>query len=448
MNRVRIWVRHLAIAKRLLVAALLLVAAMLPLAGALLSYNFNQAVTTAFDERLESLLNVVLASVEYEAGSDQLIVRRTLGDARFDRAFSGWYWQVTDSRGRTLTSRSLWDQRLPVLNNPSIDLRDIPGPRGQMLRRVEQDVQLPNLTDTLHVTVAADREELNVEVRHFSHLLWFFLIALGTILLTGLAVQTRWGLAPLRKIRSSLLAVEQGKLERLDTGLPLELRELANAINTVLERDRMLIERGRNAAGNLAHALKTPLSVMTTQVERLPASQRESLQRELERLDSAVRHHLARASAAGPVSLGVDARLNIVLAPVLDGIAKLAARRGLVFLPPQLGDLRARIDAQDLQEIIGNLLENAVEWAQGRIEMSCQATGSLIIFRIINDGPGMSPKDCSEAQKRGLRLDESRPGSGLGLTIAYDLVALYGGSLVLARANIGGLSAEVSLPKR
>ncbi|MEX0604941.1 MAG: HAMP domain-containing sensor histidine kinase [Marinobacter sp.] len=438
--------RRLAVGTRLLIAALMLVLVMLPVAGALLAYNFNQAVTTAFDERLESLLNVVLAGIDYDPVENTLVSGRALGDPRFDRVFSGWYWQVTDQNDRTLTSRSLWDQRLPTIENRAIDIRDIEGPRGQALRRIERDVQLSNLDATLHLTVAASRVELDAEVNRFRQLLWISLAVLGFLLIVGLALQVRWGLTPLRRIRGNLREVESGSIEKLDTDLPAELRELAEAINMILDRDRQLIERGRTAAGNLAHALKTPVSVLKTLSDRLPDAQRNAVVKELSRLDEAVRHHLARASAAGAVSLTTSVDVQTVMSPVLDGIGRLAERRGLKFNKGPVPSIQVRMDSQDLQEILGNVLENAVKWARSEMSMVCEVSGNQFSITITDDGKGMTESECQTALKRGGKLDEHRSGSGLGLAIVMDLVKLYGGELVLSPADGGGLAVVVRVP--
>lgn len=435
--------RRLGLTTRLLSAALLLVVLILPIAGAMLAYNFQRSATTAFDQRLESLLNVVLAGIAYDPISGRLLMQKDLGDPRFDRVFSGWYWQLSDGSGLNLTSRSLWDQRLPTSPKVGIDIADISGPRNQQLRKIERDIQIASLSQTLHVTVAANRNELDAEVLHFKQLLYSSLATLGVLLLLGQAIQIRWGLSPLRRIRRNLRAVEQGELERLDTQLPQELSHLAEAINTVIERDQKLIERGRHAAGNLAHALKTPVSVLFTQAERLDEPQRSAIQQELVRLNEAVRHHLARASAAGPTSLVGDCNIGKALAPVINGIARLAERRQLHFSHYCPEQLRVKIDPQDLQEMVGNLLENACQWASQNIALHCHQNSQSLIISINDDGPGMSEEDCQHALTRGLRLDESRSGSGLGLAIANDLVKLYGGTLSLGKAQLGGLQAEL-----
>ncbi|MCG7601270.1 sensor histidine kinase [Halomonas sp. McH1-25] len=435
-----------ALGKRLLAVALMLVLIVLPLAGAGLAYNFRAAVTASFDQRLSSLLHVLLAELEIDPASHQLQLPLSLGEARFDRVFSGWYWQITDGHGTTRVSRSLWDQRLPVTEAGGMTLRNLIGPRGEPLRVIERDVRLPGHPYPLHVSVAASREELEAEVAHFQWLLTLSLVALAGLLLGGLAIQIRWGLAPLRRLVANLEAVEAGQVERLDTRLPGELSDLAGAMNEVLERDRRLIERGRAAAGNLAHALKTPISVLHTVADRLPDAQREQVRQEVTRLDEAVRHHLARASAASGATLAGRVNIGEVVAPVVDGLARLAQRRGIVLERHIDEAANVRMDPQDLQELVGNLLDNALRWAERRVVLEIVGESGGAGLHIEDDGPGMTPEQREAALARGARLDERRSGSGLGLAIVEELVTLYGGRLTLERARLGGLAAHVWLP--
>ncbi|WP_233440415.1 sensor histidine kinase [Modicisalibacter coralii] len=435
-----------SLGQRLLAAALGLVVVILPLAGLGLAYNFRESVTASFDQRLSSLLQVVLADLDYDPAEQRLQVSHSLGDARFQRVFSGWYWQITDRQGTSLVSRSLWDQRLPVSMADGISVRNISGPRGEPLRVIERDVHLPGHPQRLHVSVAASREELDAEVARFEWLLGLSLLTLGGLLIGGLALQIRWGLAPLRRLHADLERVESGAGERLDTRLPGELSELAEAMNEVLERDRGLIERGRSAAGNLAHALKTPVSVLKTVADRLPEAQRRQVRDELGRIDEAVRHHLARASAAGGSTLTGRVRIGEAIAPVVDGLARLAGRRGIALERELDPELTVRMDPQDLQELVGNLLDNAMRWAERRVRLRVHAEDDGVCLLIEDDGPGMSAAQREAALARGARLDEHRSGSGLGLAIVEDLMTLYGGSLNLETAALGGLAARVRLP--
>lgn len=431
---------------RLLLAVLVMVGLALPLAGALLSHHYRTAATHAFDERLGTTLNVIIAGVTYNRVERQLVHDRALGDPRFESVYSGWYWQITDGEQNTLVSRSLWDQRLPVIDNDTLIARSLSGPRGQSLRVVERDIHLAPLESPLHISVAARDDVLVSDIREFQRLLWGGLVGLGVLLLGVLALQVRWGLAPLRRMHANLRAVEQGRAEKLDTHLPDELATLAASMNAVLARDQRLIERGRHTAGNLAHALKTPLSVMRLQLRQLPEANRATWKIELERVDSAVRHHLARASAAGEGVRFTPIDLHDTLAPLLNGLARLAQRRGIELRQAWECDVKVHMDGQDIQELVGNLMDNALRWAHSDVQLQVQNNAQQLTITVSDDGPGMSEVECQQAVQRGKRLDEQRSGSGLGLAIVTDLVTLYSGQMQLARAHTGGLGVVVELP--
>ncbi|TVP52592.1 MAG: sensor histidine kinase [Halomonas sp.] len=439
------WARR-SISVRLLLAVLLMVGLALPIAGALLSHHYRIAAIQAFDERLEATLNVIIAGVTYDNLEQRIVHDRALGDPRFDNVYSGWYWQITDADQHTLSSRSLWDQRLPVDESEALSARSITGPRGQSLRVVERDIYLAPLAAPLHISVAAREDVLANDIAAFQRLLWGGLAGLGILLLGVLALQVHWGLAPLRRMRANLHDVERGKTEQLDTRLPEELAALATSMNAVLARDQRLIERGRHTAGNLAHALKTPLSVMRLQLRQLPENSRASWEVELARVDSAVRHHLARASAAGEGARFAPIDLHATLAPLLNGLARLAQRRGIGLRQTWEQDIKVHMDGQDSQELVGNLLDNALRWAHSDVHLQVQVKQQQLIFTVSDDGPGMSEAECQQAVQRGKRLDEQRSGSGLGLAIVTDLVSLYNGHMHLTRASAGGLEVVVELP--
>lgn len=439
------WARR-SISLRLLLAVLVMVGLALPIAGTLLSHHYHTSATQAFDDRLGATLNVIMAGVTYDRLEQQLVHDRALGDPRFDNVYSGWYWQITDGEQQTLASRSLWDQRLPFIENDTLSARSITGPRGQSLRVVERDIYLAPLEAPLHISVAAQDDVLANDIREFQQLLWGGLIGLGVLLLGVLALQVRWGLAPLRRMHVNLHEVEQGSAEQLDTRLPDELATLAASMNAVLARDQRLIERGRHTAGNLAHALKTPLSVMRLQLRQLPEANRAAWAVELERLDSAVRHHLARASAAGEGVRFAPIDLYPTLTPLLNGLSRLAQRRGIVLRQAWGQKIRVHMDEQDIQELVGNLMDNALRWAHSEVQLNVKIDGQQLILTVSDNGPGMSEAECQQAVQRGQRLDEHRSGSGLGLAIVTDLVALYSGQMHLTRASTGGLEVVIELP--
>ena len=431
---------------RLLLAVLLMVLLALPVAGWLLAHHYRTAAVNAFDERLEATLNVVIAGVTYDPLAEQLNYERALGDPRFDHVYSGWYWQITDDANHSVTSRSLWDQRLPVLESERVTARTLPGPRGQQLRVVERDIYLAPLETPLHVSVAARDDDLREDIQEFQQMLWLGLLGLGALLLGVLALQVRWGLAPLRRMNANLREVEQGRAEQLETRLPDELATLAKSMNAVLARDQRLIERGRHTAGNLAHALKTPISVMRLLAKQLPGESRDTWEAELSRIDSAVRHHLARASAAGEGVRFAPVALQGTLAPLITGLARLAQRRHITLRQTVDSGVRVHMDGQDLQEMVGNLLDNALRWGKSDVYIRLQAQSEMLLLVVSDDGPGMTPQECQAAVQRGKRLDEQRSGSGLGLAIVTDLVTLYHGQMRLQRAESGGLEVVIELP--
>ncbi len=443
MNRLRRW----SLASRLILATLLILAVTLPLAGIGLAQHFRTTATGAFDRQLEALLNVVIAGLAWDDVRQRLVQERDLGDPRFEQVLSGWYWQVSDGE-RVLTSRSLWDQRLPVRESTGVVRHDLVGPRDTPLRVIERDIYLAPLEAPLHISVAAPRETLDLELDRFARLVALSLAGLGLLVLIMLALQVRWGLAPLRRMQSDLARVENGDAERLDTRLPAELARLAGAMNAVLSRDRRLMAHARHAAGNLAHALKTPVSVLSTLADRIEEPRRSRIRAELDRIDTAVRHHLARATAAGDVGLAPRVGVAEALTPILDGLGRLAGRRGVTLEHRLSTGLRARMEPQDLQELVGNLLDNALRWANGRVRLDGYEEGGGIWLCVEDDGPGMDETQRQAAMGRGARLDDQRSGSGLGLAIVADLVALHGGRLVLDASPLGGLSARAWLPTR
>lgn len=444
MNRLR----HLSLASRLMLATLLVLVVALPLAGLGLAQHFRTTATDSFDRQLEALLNVVIAGLAWDDAQQQLVQERDLGDPRFEQVFSGWYWQVSDGAERVLSSRSLWDQRLPVRETADVIRDDLVGPRDTPLRVIERDIHLAPLDTPLHISVAAPRQSLELELERFTRLVALSLASLGLLVLITLALQVRWGLAPLRRLQADLAHVENGDAERLDTRLPAELARLAGAMNAVLARDRRLMEHARHAAGNLAHSLKTPVSVLTTLADGIEEPRRTRIRDELSRIDTAVRHHLARATAAGDVGLAPRVAVAEVLAPILDGLRRLATRRGVKLDHDLSNELRVRMAPQDLQELVGNLLDNALRWAKGQVRLLGHEESEGIWLCVEDDGPGMDEAQRQAATGRGARLDEQRSGSGLGLAIVADLVALHGGQLALDTSPLGGLSVRVWLPAR
>jgi signal transduction histidine kinase len=408
----------------------------LGLGGWVLGHAFADSAEQAFRRRLDTHLRTLLAAVEPEDGS---LSGRPAGEPRFEQPYSGWYWQVSDGTGIKARSRSLWDSALNVASDGEaggVHMRRENGPRGQILAVMERDLALGESGRRLHVAVAADRAEVESEIGRFRLLLALSLGGLGLGLLAAVLVQVGYGLKPLRRLEDELDQLTRGAT-RLAGVYPREIAPLVGAMNRVLEHDEGLIRHARNHLGNLAHALKTPLAVL-----RAEYGDATGAAPQIERISRLIDLHLARAG--GQASSARTLGRATVLAPLLEDLAatlrKVHAGRSLdiaVHCPP---GAEMACEADDLAEMVGNLMDNACKWAASRVRV---IAGPGMI-RIEDDGPGLSAEQAEAAAGRGTRLDESVPGTGLGLAIVSDLAALGGLSLSFGRSGLGGLAVSLT----
>jgi signal transduction histidine kinase len=439
------WPRSLA--ARLALAAGLWVAGGLGAAAWFVTGVAVRQVEAAFDARLAGLLDAAVAAAATDADGRVVVAREPAG-ADFERPFGGAYWQVTAPDGSVATSRSLWDQALPAAagGHDGVLLRDMPGPRGEMLRVAERDLLLPGATAPVHVAVALARAETEAEIARLRTILLLTFALLGAGLVAGVVGMVVAGLAPLRRVSRALAEIRDGRRERLAIEAPAEIAPLVAEVDGLIAANRATVERARSHLGNLAHALKTPLAVLRNALDRaapdLPAARAEAAA--LERL---VHHHLARARTAALASAAAGAAPLEVATSVAGALRRLFAERGLAIEVSGDAALRVRMDPQDLTEMLGNLMENACGWANSRVGVSVAAAGPEVTVTVSDDGPGLPEEARDAALGRGVRLDEREAGSGLGLAIVAELAALHGGSLELGRAAEGGLLAALRLPR-
>jgi signal transduction histidine kinase len=454
--------RGSSLATRLFLSATAWLVVILVITGIVLSSVYRDATERAFDRRLNLYLRTLIAEV---ATPDEPPDRQfqSLGEPLFELPLSGWYWQITRTdteKAETRASRSLWDKKLPKLDESSdltaagVRLGYVDGPEGQNLRMVERPVDL-GADGKFLVSVAGDASEIFDETRSFDYYLGGTFAALGIVLLLTTIFQVRFGLAPLKRISDSIADIRSGRVERLEGEFPVEIAPLARETNALIDANREIVERARTHVGNLAHAIKTPLSVIVNEASAHAADPFAT--KVLEQADvmrDQVAHHLERARIA--------ARLTIIgtvteVAPAIEALRrtmeKIHRDRSIVIEVEADPQARFRGERQDLEEMAGNLVDNACKWAASRvfIEVCLERTvepGAGAILRVIvdDDGRGLSAAERAQVARRGQRLDESKPGSGLGLSIVVDLAALYGGSLSLGNAPIGGLRAELVLP--
>jgi signal transduction histidine kinase len=418
--------------------------------GWALTYSFRTTAQNAFDARLTSLLNVLIGLVEVDARG-QLELARSIGDPQFDRVYSGWYWLVIEGDATRLRSRSLWDLTLPVPTpgvsaTPHVEaMRD---PLGRDVRTVAQSVLLPGKNAPVTFVVTGDLDVLRAEYRQFD---WMLRIALGALalgLLIAVLVQVHFGLRPLRRLAHDVQSVRTGNADHLPSSGTRELDLLVDQVNSLIEHNRHVVERARASASDLAHALKTPLAIMQSVEPGSPDASREQRE-QIAAMERMVTRHLARASAAGP-----GRRTKTPIAPIVEeltrGLGRVHADRQLEVARDLPTNLTYAADREDLEEMIGNLIENAYKWARSRIRIAAivdsdQVDSEQLVLIVEDDGPGIDG-DPSRAIARGTRLDETTPGSGLGLSIVTDIASIYGGQLRLEPSPLGGLRATLCLP--
>jgi signal transduction histidine kinase len=414
-----------------------------------LSAAFSAAVERGFDERLKTVLQTLVAEAEF-APDGSLTLGRPIGDPRFDQIYSGSYWQVSNAQGVLLRSRSLWDQEIPfnvATPDGSTLFREWTNPAGQSVRLAERDLTLPGGPDVLHFIVAGRTTEIEAELRRFDQLLALGVAGLVLALGAAIALQVRIGLRPLRVLLDDLEAVWQGRRRRVDETLPPDLQPVASAVNQLLDHDDREIVRARDQAADLAHAIKTPLAVLRADLERLDSPLASDMRDRLDLIDGLVRRNLARAAPARANALHT---LGAAVRPVAERMAGLMRQvhpdRAIEAVLAVPAEIHVRLDQQDLEELLGNLLDNAWKWARSRVRVSAAVRGPWCQLVIEDDGPGLAPGDREAVLGRRVRLDERTPGQGLGLPIARDIVAAGHGTLALGTSEAGGLAVTLELP--
>ncbi|EHR72363.1 signal transduction histidine kinase [Burkholderiales bacterium JOSHI_001] len=459
------WTRSLRF--RLLAATLVALLVALALAGLLLAGLFREHVMRQFSATLTAQLDQVTARLEFDATGQPQVDPQGLSDPRWSRPLSGLYWQVDSGgtapqRGR-LRSRSLWDATLALPGDARADgvvhVHETAGPGGAALLVVERTVKRDDAAATpWRLMVAADLRDTAAAVARFNGELAASLGLLLVLLCAAAVAQVVVGLAPLRALQRALASIRGGEAQRLEGRFPSEVQPLIDDFNGVLERNAEVVARARTQAGNLAHAIKTPLAALAQAAAS--ARQRPEAATELaplveEQVATARRQvdwHLARARAAA--AQGVPGA-RVALQPVVDGLLRVMQRvhaeRGLAMRSEALAPgLAFAGEVQDLQEMLGNLLDNACKWAQHTVQVSGAAVAvagrQRLRIWVDDDGPGISAETRHAVMARGARLDESVPGSGLGLAIVNELVGLYGGHIALQSSAAGGLRVELDLP--
>jgi signal transduction histidine kinase len=440
---------HASLSRRLLFGAAIFITLALVVAGGFIGFALRRFITGQIDQRLDSQILSVASAIETGPGGQPRMTRDVDGPP-FNRPESGWYWQVLDTN---LKSRSLGAENLaPDLKKERLDEprpfpSDQTGPYDEPLHlRIQRRHVGPS---TVTIAVSAPRAALNGPLREAMTTLAISLGALGFALLLAIFLQVRLGLRPLRRLRSDLADVAAGRLERVPAEQPEEIRPVVAEMNTLLDQNAEGLARARRHVANLAHGLKTPLTTLSLALAEPGRDQDGSLRKLATLMDRRIRHHLGRAKAAaqdGPARAHTKVLRHI--ADFGEAFEKIYAGKDVKFDMDVPAELTVACEAQDLDEMLGNLLDNAFKWSRGNVKVSALEPGADAVIGIEDDGPGLSDGELPEAMLPGHRLDESVPGYGFGLPITRELAELYGGSLSLSRSALGGLKAELRLPRR
>src|SRR3984957_10780541 len=443
-----------SIASRLFLSAAFWSILILALAGLGLSALNKQWSEANFDDQLGVYLKALVANVaEGKTAAPAAIA------PQFELAFSGWYWQITRTDvnpPEIRASKSLFATQLPQLVAVGNDHGAIlsgyaVGPGGHQLRMIERDIDAGDDGRYL-VQVAANADVIQAQERSFEYGLAATFLTLALALIGSTALAVRFGLRPLRVLREGVAAIRRGEAEHIAGEFPQDVAPLATEVNQLIDANREIVERARTQVGNLAHALKTPLSVLMNEADSMSPALPEKVREQTEIMRRQVTFYLDRARAAARArTFGVATEVKPVVEGLVRTFEKLHGDQVLTFDVTLQPGLKFRGEAQDLTDLVGNLLDNAGKWARERVSIhAARATerdsDPFLVAEIDDDGPGLDKNARAAAVERGKRLDESGPGSGLGLSIVVELASIYGGSLKLDESPLGGLRAILRLP--
>jgi signal transduction histidine kinase len=450
-----------SLVRRLVVLAAVWSLAVLAGAGVGLSFFFHYSAIDRFDDELAEAVDGLLAGASAEDG---IITPPAFTDPRTLRAYSGEYWEIAtpDATGglhALARSRSLWDRALAPPPGGAAALAksvgrplfyDSFGPLDQPLRVDAFEVHMADFPTPVVFMAAEDRTPVDRDIQTFITTLAGALGILGVGLVAAVIIQVRVGLGPLFALRREVAAVRTGRSERLQGAYPSELAPLADELNALVEHNQQVVERQRTHVGNLAHALKTPLSVILAEAGQRGGELAALVSRQAAIMSQQVDHHLRRARAAARTpGFGERTQVCAAVEEVGRALERIYGERAVrvdVDCPHELWFAGER---QDLLEMAGNIMENACKWCHGRVRVSATAgpARGRLLLTVEDDGEGLPSEDREAVLRRGARLDETSPGSGLGLSIVDELARAYAGGVELGDSPLGGLKVNIDLPR-
>ncbi|WP_298092788.1 HAMP domain-containing sensor histidine kinase [uncultured Sphingomonas sp.] len=438
-----------SLSRRMILISAAWISVLLAGGGFALDRVLTSAVTQNTDNQLQYILKSLLVAAEIGPDGEVIFGRDLVGDPQFLEPYSGLYWQISAPGKEVFPSRSLWDRQLAYgapHDDKGIHTYTSSQFPDQKLRIVERDVKLPGSDVRWRFQVAQSREGLDAQIASLRRTLVrsFALLGLGLIVLAWL--QTFYGLWPLHRVRQEIARMRAGQANRISSEMPSEVAPMVEELNALIEHNERQAEEARRHAGNLAHALKTPLTVIMNAATAQADDLADTVVREARTMRRQVDHHLARARAVGRRG---SAHSRAEVWPSLESVERAVARlyRHVRIDVTGPKDLAVHVERQDLDELLGNLIENAAKYGGGSVFVTVGAEAGYVEFLIEDDGAGIAEADRLRIFDRGVRLDSGKPGTGLGLAIVRDVAEIYEGTVSLEESeDLGGLMVRLRLP--
>ena len=441
-----------SLAVRLFFSATVWIILTLLSAGLLLSDLNKKNNLEAFDDRLNLLLETLIGGSKVDS-TEGITVVTSIGDPRFFQPYSGWYWQINKGAKTLSRSRSMWDQVFTLdkrlIGGRSQFVDSIGKNRKQVIEKknlyiVEREISFPGITQPITFILSGDTHEYRENIKNFDNTLSAILIFLGVGLMIAVFLQVNFGLLPLNKIKDALFKIRNGDKKKLEAKYPLEVQPLATEINDLLEHNEKIVERARTHVGNLAHVLKTPLAVITNEIDK----ENKLLSNQIVLMKKHIDRYLKKAHLE---SVGKNIKSKIAFLEFLNKMVLIFQK----IYPDKEIELQKGFkeffifgSLEDMEELIGNLVENACKWGRKKIKIKFENHGKNEVKILIDDdGPGLEQEQKNKVFTRGFRVDEQTPGSGLGLNIVKDILEIYKGEIRLEKSpSLGGLRVNIVLP--
>ncbi|MFH0271454.1 ATP-binding protein [Vibrio jasicida] len=434
--------KRLSIKSRLVLAAVVWLTAMILAAGVTIPTQVYSYMVDDTRSQLNVYMDEIAAQLEVDS-KGKLTLTTQLSDPRFSRPYSGLYWSASTETSLE-RSRSLWDKKIEY---KGLD-KDAFGARDEKLITLKKTLYLPDYDGPIDVIIGIDEDPIEHTIQSLTGQLWIILGLLFAGVLAVILLQIAWSLSPLTKLQRELAELKSGNKKGLEEEYPKEISPLISDLNALLFHYQELLERARNHAGNLSHALKTPLSVLKNEVQSLAPETQTRLNAPISQIQQHIDYHLGRARMAGSMNiLSVKSNPSERVDAISMAFDKVYAVREVTLINELDSELNVAVEKTDLDEMVGNLLENGYKWAASIIRVHSTQDKDNIHIIVEDDGPGIPAEQLCQVIKRGYRLDETTPGSGLGLNIVSEMAHSYRGQLELSQSKMGGLKATLILQK-